>query len=106
MKPHQERVVTEKSELDEKRYKLTAFTFSDTFAALPKEEQERLNRQHSIMEQYSNVLGERIAAFTDKYWDERQVNLAVEASCSCGGKGPEDGCCPACEVWHRLNGVK
>lgn len=63
MQPHQERVVTEKKELDEKREKLTAFTFTDTFKALPKEEQERLNRQHGIMEQYSNVLGERIAAF-------------------------------------------
>ena len=61
MLPHQERVVTEKKELDEKREKLTAFTFTDTFAALPPAEQERLNRKHSIMEQYSNVLGERIA---------------------------------------------
>lgn len=53
----------EKAELDEKREKLTAFTFTDAFSGLPKEEQARLNRQHGIMEQYSNVLGERIAAF-------------------------------------------
>ena len=64
MKPHQERVVTEQKELAEKLEKLTAFTFTDTFSALPKDEQERLNRQHAIMEQYSNVLDERIAAFT------------------------------------------
>ncbi len=27
---------------------------------------------------------------------------AVNASCSCGGKPLGAGCCPACEVWHRL----
>lgn len=37
-------------------------------------------------------------------WTERQVTAAVNASCSCGGKGPNDGCCQACEVWHRLHG--
>lgn len=37
-------------------------------------------------------------------YDELDVIEAVNATCSCGGKGPEDGCCPACEVWHRMNG--
>lgn len=27
---------------------------------------------------------------------------AVYASCSCGGKGRNLGCCQACEVWHRF----
>lgn len=27
---------------------------------------------------------------------------AVNASCSCGGKGRDLGCCQACEVWHRF----
>jgi len=32
------------------------------------------------------------------------IREAVNASCSCGGKGPEDpGVCPACMVWHRLH---
>lgn len=35
---------------------------------------------------------------------EQQVQMAVNASCSCGGKGPQDGCCQACEVWHRFHG--
>ena len=27
---------------------------------------------------------------------------AINATCSCGGKGPDDdGVCPACQVWHR-----
>lgn len=65
MAPHQERVVTEKAELDEKLAKLNAFTttLNATFAGLQPAEQERLIRQRGIMAQYSAVLGERIAAF-------------------------------------------
>jgi hypothetical protein len=63
MAPHQERVVEEKRSLDEKLSKLDAFGRTETFAALPVEEQGRLNRQHSIMEDYSRILAERIAAF-------------------------------------------
>jgi hypothetical protein len=61
--PHQERVVIEKAELDEKLEKLNAFGRGELFATLPPEEQERLQRQSKIMDQYSVVLGERIAAF-------------------------------------------
>jgi hypothetical protein len=33
----------------------------------------------------------------------RDLELAVNASCTCGGKGPDDPqACPACMVWHRL----
>ena len=63
MQPHQQRVVDEKAELDEKLTKLDAFGRTPLFASLPDDEQGRLNRQHSLMEQYSAVLGERIAAF-------------------------------------------
>lgn len=50
MQPHQERVVTEKAELDEKRMKLDAFIDSDNqvFRGLPKDEQARLGRQLEI----------------------------------------------------------
>jgi hypothetical protein len=63
LQPHQQRVVAEKTELDEKLAKLDAFGRTPLFASLPADEQGRLNRQHSLMEQYSAVLGERIAAF-------------------------------------------
>jgi len=63
MAPHQERVVAEKAELDEKLEKLNAFGKGEIFPTLPAEEQERLIRQSKIMDQYSVVLGERIAAF-------------------------------------------
>ena len=45
LKPHQERVVTEQKELAEKLEKLTAFTFTDTFSALPAPEHDRLIRE-------------------------------------------------------------
>lgn len=61
--PHQQRVVDEKRELDEKREKLGVFKNTDFFASLPWQEQERLNTQAHIMTMYSAVLGERIAAF-------------------------------------------
>lgn len=61
--PHQQRVVTEREELDEKITKLTAFTDTDIFRSLDKAEQERLERQLSHMNAYSDVLGERIGNF-------------------------------------------
>ena len=61
--PHQQRVVDEKYELDEKREKLGTFKGTALFASLPWQEQERLNTQAHIMTMYSAVLGERIAAF-------------------------------------------
>jgi len=63
MLPHQERVVTEKKELDEKRVKLGTFIDGKTFQTLPQEERDRLMEQAIIMESYSNVLGRRILAF-------------------------------------------
>lgn len=61
--PHQQRVVTEKTELDEKIDKLVAFFETQTFKNLPLDEQSRLARQCEHMGKYSEVLAERIAAF-------------------------------------------
>lgn len=64
MKPHQQRVVDEKDELETRVNKLNDFiAHSEIFPTLPAEEQERLKRQNDIMWQYLEVLGERIAAF-------------------------------------------
>jgi hypothetical protein len=65
MQPHQERVVTEKTELDEKIDKLDTFRAGKIFSTLPIDEQDRLNMQLSVMRQYSGILADRIAAFTD-----------------------------------------
>lgn len=63
MQTYQERVVAEKRELDERGDKLDQFILSDRFGTLPAAEQERMKRQLEIMGKYSEVLGERIAAF-------------------------------------------
>lgn len=63
MQPHQQRVVDEKAELDSRHDKLRAFLMGEMVKTLPADEHERLSRQYSIMIQYSNVLGERIAAW-------------------------------------------
>ncbi len=63
--PFHARVIEEKKELDWKRDKLTEFLKGDIFKTLPLDEQERLTRQLGIMEQYSNVLAERIVHFKE-----------------------------------------
>lgn len=64
MAPHQQRVVDEKAELDEKLTKLVAFIAENPiFKTLDEAEQHRLRLQRDYMQSYSNILGERIAAF-------------------------------------------
>lgn len=63
LKPHQQRVVAEKADLDEKLKKLIAFLWTDAGIALETEERTRLERQCKPMKAYSKILGERIAAF-------------------------------------------
>ena len=66
MQPHQERVVVEKKELDEKLEKLLAFIDAGkgpVYAKLVTEERERLTTQARIMREYSDVLADRITAF-------------------------------------------
>lgn len=65
LQPHQQRVVTEKAELDEKATALSNFIgHSAIFDTLAQAEQERLREQNDVMWQYSEILGARIAAFT------------------------------------------
>lgn len=63
MEAYQERVVAEKDEANDRMEKLKAFLFTDTFRALPVDEQGRLVRQEFILQLYVQVLVERIAAF-------------------------------------------
>lgn len=63
--PHQQRVVTEKAELDKKAHALSQFIgHSQIFDTLDPAEQERMKEQNDVMWQYSEILGKRIAAFT------------------------------------------
>lgn len=66
MQPHQNRVVEEKRELDEKAHKLSDFIGnSPLFDNIAPDEQERMKEQCEIMWQYSEILGQRIAAFPE-----------------------------------------
>jgi hypothetical protein len=63
LQPHQARVVEERADLTTKIHKLDMFFGTPIFASLAEMEQVRLKRQHSAMQTYSEILGERIAAF-------------------------------------------
>jgi len=63
--PHQQRVVDEKAELDDKIAKLAAFFGANIFRGLDIAEKARLSSQHAAMKIYSQVLGERIAVFKE-----------------------------------------
>lgn len=64
MQPHQQRVVDEKKDLDDKLDKLKAFIETNpVFKTLHEDERGRLNRQFDVMAEYSGILGQRIAAF-------------------------------------------
>lgn len=61
---HQQLVVDEKRELDERLAKLDAFILDNPiWTTLDDDEKERMARQSKAMAQYSQVLGERVAAF-------------------------------------------
>jgi hypothetical protein len=62
--PHQQRVIDEKTELDEKRVRLKEFFETERYSELDTAEQARMRYQAVAMREYSAVLGERIAAFT------------------------------------------
>ena len=61
--PHQQRVVDEKADLDEKRLKLQDFLVMPMFKGLSEDEQMRLANQAAAMSLYSEILASRIAAF-------------------------------------------
>lgn len=64
MEAHQQRVVDEKTELDDKIMKLRVFIGSNPiFFNLPVEDQGLLEEQLYFMERYSKILGFRIKRF-------------------------------------------
>lgn len=63
LQPHQQRVVAEKAELDERIEKLNSYFEQPHFRSLHTDEQARMLHQAVLMEYYSKVLGDRIEAF-------------------------------------------
>ena len=66
LQPYQERVVAEKKDLDDRLAKLLLFFNTKEFPALPLVENQRLQRQAAVMDEYSKILGERIFDFGGK----------------------------------------
>lgn len=64
MQPHQQRVLDEKSALDEKVTKLQAFLDGQVFQTLDSMDQRDLHEQFAHMCDYSATLARRIARFT------------------------------------------
>ena len=60
---HQQRVIDEKRDLDERLNKLKAFFGVGRFKELDCDERSRMRKQAHIMAKYSKILGERIVAF-------------------------------------------
>jgi hypothetical protein len=63
MKNFQERVISEKKELDEKLESLKRFFYTDIFNSLDEPERNRLEIQCDMMSAYSRILDARIKAF-------------------------------------------
>jgi hypothetical protein len=63
MLSHQQRVVDEKTDLDDKLDRLITFFDTTIYKSLHIDEQARLAQQCEYMSKYSQVLGERITAF-------------------------------------------
>lgn len=63
MQKHQQRVIDEKAELDEKIEKLRKFTLTDIFKDLGSHDKILLSDQLYSMSQYSDILEERISLF-------------------------------------------
>jgi hypothetical protein len=63
MAPHQQRVIDEHQELTDKLDKLNSFFSNPVFQGLDAAEQDRMRRQASAMQEYADVLVERINAF-------------------------------------------
>ena len=61
MLSYQQRVIDEKAELDERLVNLLNFP---NFEDLPQDEQDRMWRQAKAMKRYSEILGQRIEAFS------------------------------------------
>lgn len=63
MQPHEQRVIDEQAELEDKLRRLNDFTKVSTFDLLDSEERTLLRMQLEVMRTYSSILGLRIARF-------------------------------------------
>lgn len=63
LEPHQQRVVEEKQQNDERLTKLIAFNEGPVFARMDQADRQLMLRQQAVMTELSEILGQRIARF-------------------------------------------
>ena len=63
MEKYQERVVKERDDLNDKIVRLVGFLYTDRSDEISRDERCRLESQQVLMQEYSRILTERIAAF-------------------------------------------
>lgn len=80
MEPYQERVVEEKQDLDQKIMRLEYFMALPEFPMVSGEEQDRMAWQLTLMKDYSTVLKERIASFSELDLKSRVGALEVDVA--------------------------
>ena len=73
MQPHEQRVVDEKRELDEKHSRLGEFIVGPVYLTLDEVDRSLLISQLKLMSLYSIVLGKRIARFVPQQPTEVQM---------------------------------
>lgn len=65
LQPHQQRVIEEKEQLEERLAKLHGFIDGDLYSTLDEAERSRLRQQRYYMSGYLQALRERVDAFTE-----------------------------------------
>ena len=63
MEAHQERVLEERTQLNDRLVKLDSFLYTEKFNCLSMDDQDLLITQQAFMERYLDVLDQRIANF-------------------------------------------
>jgi len=72
--PFIERIVKEKEELDIKRHALRSFLYTEKYEQLPGMHQVLLVKQNNVMDQYSDILQERLRLLTEEGQECNAVN--------------------------------
>lgn len=64
LEPHQQRVVAESKQLEDRLNKLQIFLRTDLYAGLPEEDRELLKMQADAMALYLGIINTRVAKFS------------------------------------------
>ena len=78
MFPWQDRVITERDELQDKIDRLMDFLMSPQFNKLDRQNQALLNRQCFFMCEYASILNQRIKMFSDTHNEPSNIGFVKD----------------------------